>query len=129
MIDRAESVGVYTDGESHDVQHILRRSEGGHTGALDIWQACCEAVAIMCVNLQHAFNPEVILLGGGISDAGAALLDPVRAAHRRLTWTLADDDPRIELAELGNTAGARGAAGWFLHLYNSKRLPRLGGVS
>ena len=63
--------------------------------------------------MQHAFNPERILLGGGVAAAGDALLDPLREKFGDLTWNLIDDQPAIELATLGSDAGAIGAAGWY----------------
>ena len=56
-------------------------------------------------------DPELIVLGGGVSDAGALLLDPARAAFRRqLTGRGYRPEARFALARLGNDAGMIGAA-------------------
>jgi glucokinase len=53
-------------------------------------------------------DPTTIVLGGGLSQAGDALVDPVRAElERRLTWRPA---PALELSALGARAGQLGAA-------------------
>ena len=65
------------------------------------------AAAVSCV-----VNPEVILLGGGVSAAGSALLDPVEAAFRAYAFP-ACAGARFALAQLGNNAGIYGGAALF----------------
>ncbi len=100
-----------------DVADVVAAVEAGDAIAEAVWDEACRAVAIACVNLQHTFNPQRILLGGGVAGARATLLDRVIACFRENTWTLAADAPEIILAQLGNDAGATGAAGWFLHTH------------
>ena len=88
----------------------------------ELWAEACNAIARACVILQHAFNPQVILLGGGMAGASLKLLEPVREDFARMTWRLADDKPEIRLASLGTNAGAIGAAAWFLHLHRLGRV-------
>lgn len=77
-----------------------------------LWQDACEYLAVACVDLQHLVNPRTIVLGGGLAEAGDALLLPVREAFARFRWNLADDYPEITRAVLGYDAGMIGAAGW-----------------
>ncbi len=66
-----------------------------------------EGVASMAALL----DPAVVLVGGGVSSAGALLLDPMRAAMvERLPATGDRRHPRLEAARLGNDAGLVGAA-------------------
>jgi glucokinase len=56
-------------------------------------------------------DPELIVLGGGVADAGRLLLDPAQAAFRRqLTGRGHRPEARFALASLGNDAGIIGAA-------------------
>jgi len=56
-------------------------------------------------------DPELIVLGGGVSEAGALLIDPALAAFRRnLTGRGHRPEARFALASLGNDAGMIGAA-------------------
>ncbi len=55
-------------------------------------------------------DPEVIVLGGGVSKAGSFLLDAVRAALPRYIFYKQMPYARIELATLGSDAGIIGAA-------------------
>ena len=54
-------------------------------------------------------DPDVFVLGGGVSRAGSFLLDPVKAAFRKYAFPAAEET-RFGLAILGNDAGVYGAA-------------------
>ncbi|MFH1109547.1 MAG: ROK family protein [Planctomycetota bacterium] len=75
-----------------------------------VWDEACLYLAVACVDIQHAYNPQRIILGGGLANAGDFLLDAVRARFRERTWTLHDDAPEIVLAQLGPDAGLIGSA-------------------
>jgi glucokinase len=56
-------------------------------------------------------DPELVVLGGGVSEAGTLLIDPALAAFRRqLTGRGHRPEARFALASLGNDAGMIGAA-------------------
>ena len=61
-------------------------------------------------NVVNILDPEVIVLGGGVSKAGAFLLDAIREEFRQ--YVLFNDQPLpgVELAVLGPDAGIIGAA-------------------
>jgi glucokinase len=62
-------------------------------------------------SLAAVLDPGLIVVGGGVSDAGDLLLDPARAAFRAgLTAAGFRPEAEIRLAELGNEAGVIGAA-------------------
>lgn len=61
-------------------------------------------------NLINAFDPEIILLGGGVSAAGDLLLDRVRERMPSMVFFKTMPYARIELARLKNDAGIIGAA-------------------
>jgi len=62
-------------------------------------------------SLTAVLDPAVVVLGGGVSEAGDLLLDPVRA-HFRANLTGRNYRPELEIraARLGNKAGMIGAA-------------------
>ena len=64
-------------------------------------------------NLAVVVNPEVIVIGGGVSKAGAILIDTV-AEHFRENAFYALKDTRFELATLGNDAGIYGCMAMLL---------------
>jgi len=65
-------------------------------------------------NLAVVVNPEVIVIGGGVSKAGAILIDTV-AEHFRENAFYALKDTRFELATLGNDAGIYGCMAMLLN--------------
>jgi glucokinase len=80
-----------------------------------------EAIAALGAGLTvlvNVLNPGVIALGGGVAAAGAALLDPLRAAVRSSAWAPGAEAVRLVPAALGMRAGAVGAA---LHAAEARR--------
>lgn len=99
------------DGGAIDAKLVVEAMGQGDALCMRIWDEACKYLAIACVNIQHAFNPESIVLGGGMAEAGDVLLDPVRRHFAQRTWRLETDRPQIRLATLGYDAGVIGAAG------------------
>ncbi|MBR2046036.1 MAG: ROK family glucokinase [Agathobacter sp.] len=64
-------------------------------------------------NLACVVNPEAIVIGGGVSKAGAILIDTVKE-HFRENAFYALKDTRFELATLGNDAGIYGCVAMIL---------------
>ncbi|TDQ41692.1 ROK family glucokinase [Aureibacillus halotolerans] len=62
----------------------------------------------------NVLNPKVIVIGGGVSKAGDALLRPVRQAFTNAALPLIAESCRIEEALLGNDAGIVGCA-WLVN--------------
>jgi len=58
-------------------------------------------------------DPEVIVLGGGVSKAGSVLLEPIQKYYRQYAF-LPCENTEFRLAKLGNDAGICGAARLFL---------------
>lgn len=93
---------------AYDVSMAAR---DGDEFALKIWDEACYYIAVGCVNVQHAFNPERIVLAGGMSKAGDFLLVRVKKHFKTLYWNLHNDVPDISISVLGDDAGVIGAAG------------------
>ncbi|MDQ1001514.1 glucokinase [Neobacillus niacini] len=64
-------------------------------------------------NIANTLNPEMIVLGGGVSRAGDILLDGVKANFSQFTFSAARESTKLSLATLGNDAGVIGAA-WLI---------------
>jgi glucokinase len=105
-----EKSGLHS-GSRIDAKAISDHARRGDKLCHQLWDEACFHLAIASINIQHAYNSELILLGGGMSDAGDFLLDTVRGHFDRSKWRLHNDFPKIELARLGSDAGLIGAAG------------------
>ncbi|WP_131098102.1 ROK family glucokinase [Streptomonospora litoralis] len=110
---RAERMAELAGGDPEDIQgrEITRAAVEGDEGALACFRAVGEWVGLGLADLAAILDPELFLIGGGVSDAGDILLDPVRESFARhvtgrSTRRLAD----IRIAELGSAAGIVGAA-------------------
>ena len=64
-------------------------------------------------NLLNVFNPDVVVIAGGVTQAGEPLFDPLRAEVRRRAFRPAIDACRIVPGELPGTAGVVGAVATF----------------
>jgi glucokinase-like ROK family protein len=84
-----------------------RRGDGAAVSVLDGW---IYDLAVGMASLTHAFNPDVLLLGGGVSEQGEFLLDRVRAQLEKLVIPSFYKGLRVEAAKLGNDAALLGAA-------------------
>jgi glucokinase len=67
-------------------------------------------LGIGVVSLVNIFNPEVVVIGGGVSAAGDLLLDPARAMVSERALLPGRDAVRLEIARFGPEAGLVGAA-------------------
>ncbi len=64
-------------------------------------------------NLLNILNPDVVVIAGGVTQAGEALFTPLRAEVRRRAFKPAVDACRIVPGELPGTAGVVGAVATF----------------
>jgi glucokinase len=62
------------------------------------------------VNLVNIFNPEMIIVGGGLASMGDLLLNPARQVVRERAFLVSSAAVRIVTTELGHDAGLLGAA-------------------
>ncbi|MFE9658957.1 ROK family protein [Streptomyces sp. NPDC005955] len=77
-----------------------------------VWDRAVDALAAALATVTTLFAPQVVVIGGGLAEAGGLLLDPLRSAvARRLTF---QRRPELVLAALGDMAGCLGAglAAW-----------------
>ena len=77
--------------------------------AADIVEEFAEYLGRALAVFACVADPDVIVLGGGVSKAGQVLVDCVEACYRKYAFS-ACKDTQIKLATLGNDAGICGAA-------------------
>ncbi|MFD1828698.1 ROK family protein [Streptomyces desertarenae] len=81
--------------------------EAGDPRALAVWSDALDALAEGLVTAVTLLDPRVLIVGGGLAEAGETLLAPLREAVRaRLTF---QQFPTIVPAALGDAAGCLGA--------------------
>ncbi len=109
----APRVVELADGDAEAVrgEHVTRAAAEGADGALQIMDQFGWWVALGIANLVAVLDSEVVIIGGGLVEAGSIVMDPVRRAFPDLLFGGAvRPDVPIEQASLGEWAGAIGAA-------------------
>lgn len=110
-IASAAAIGrAYTarTGAPASAAEVVARAVRGDREAADIWADAIDGLADALRIGITLYDPDVIVIGGGLAEARGALLDPLDAAVReRLTFQTM---PNLVRAELGDEAGCLGAA-------------------
>ena len=94
--------------ENLTCKDIFDASAAGDPVAADILESVYARMAEFCANLANAFDPAVIVLGGGVSKAGEVLVEGIKRHFPKYVFHAMADMPFV-LATLGNDAGAYGA--------------------
>jgi len=113
------------DREKLGSKAIRKAAQNGDAHARATWKNWTTDLARGLANVIAFVNPEVIALGGGVSSAGAFMLDPIRPLVEELTTMVPRGTTRLVTALLGNDAGAVGAATMAMRggLYAEERQP------
>jgi glucokinase len=82
----------------------------GDSAALEVLELIGTRLGAACASFVNAFNPQVIVIGGGVMAAGDLLLEPARAVVAARALPPARDEVRIVTAAFGVEAGMVGAA-------------------
>ena len=96
--------------EKINAKLVIDAAKEGDAPALRVFNSFARYLAMTINNLIWAFDPEMIVLGGGLSYAGDFLLDAVTALIPCHQMGKPLPIPPIRLARLGNEAGIIGAA-------------------
>ncbi len=89
---------------------VVEAAAAGDAYAARIWQETLDALACGLTSIVNLFEPELVVLGGGVTLAGHALLDPVRRDVREQAMAPAGRTVEIVTAALGERVGVVGAA-------------------
>ncbi len=99
------------DPEAVRGEHVTEGARRGDTGAIAVLDDYARWVALGIVNLINVLDPEIVVVGGGLAEAADVVLTPIRRWAAELLFSPEHrPPPRIEVAALGEQAGAIGAA-------------------
>jgi len=94
--------------ENIDFQTLFALADAGDRVAGEIREYCLKVWATGAVGLIHAYDPERIVMGGGVMRSATAILPYIQTYVNEHAWT-PWGKVRIVAAQLGNDAGLFGA--------------------
>src|ERR1041384_1023524 len=97
-------------GRFTSTRKLVEAHLAGETEATAIWLRSVHHLAAAITSFINAFDPEVVIIGGGIAQAGPALFETLRQYLDRFEWRPMGHDVPVIAAALGEKAGAIGAA-------------------
>lgn len=92
---------------------VYKAAQNGDRLALEVVRETARLLGAGVANLLNIFNPDVVVLAGGVTQAGDALFEPMRAEVRRRAFKPAVDACRIVPGALQGKAGVVGAIATF----------------
>ena len=109
------AIGNYTlarrsGGRFNSTEELVKAYLAGDAVASRIWLKSVQALARAIASFINCLDPEAVVVGGGVAQAGAALFDPLNRYLDDLEWRPGGHRVRILRGALGEWAGAYGAA-------------------
>ena len=105
----AEAGAPWTNG-----REVFNAAAAGDEKALAVLDEWIYEIAMGITGLVHVFDPETVIIGGGVSAQEDLLVKPLREKILELVQPDFADGLEIKAAELGNNAGMAGAVKYFI---------------
>lgn len=96
-------------GQEVDGRAVTEAALAGDEAAIAVFELIGSRLGVACASFANIFQPDAIVVGGGVIAAGDLLLDPARAEVRTRALRPMNETPILP-ATLGNDAGMIGAA-------------------
>ena len=100
---------LLTEGKSVDGKAVTLAAQAGDATSLEVFDLVGSRLGVALASFANIFEPEVIVVGGGVMAAGDLLLDPARHELEARALRPMNQTP-VVAAELGEDAGMIGAA-------------------
>lgn len=105
-----KNVSARSAGRFPTTKALVTAHLAGDPEATRVWSRSIQALAAGIASLVNALDPEAVIIGGGVADAGEALFGPLRTELARVEWRPGGNAVRLLHAQLGGLAGAYGSA-------------------
>jgi glucokinase len=111
--ENAQVLLALGDGTAEGIEgrHISAAARQGDPVAVDSFRELARWAGAGLADLASLFDPSAFIVGGGVSDEGELVLDPIRKSFRR--WLIGGEwrpHAQVLAAQLGGKAGLVGAA-------------------
>ncbi len=109
-VERYRAAGQQVSPAECSPADLAAAARRGDPVALRLWDDLGIELGAALANIVWIINPDTIVIGGGVGNAGDLILDPVRREIRQRTLALYHERLRVVPAALGNDAGIIGNA-------------------
>lgn len=106
------TVSNRSEGRFSSTQELLHAYRSGDREAERTWIRSVRQLAIGLASITNILSPELIVLGGGITEAGKDLFGPLDEFMEKYEWRAGGNKTRIARAAAGDLSGALGAAAY-----------------
>jgi glucokinase len=89
---------------------VIEAAKANDDLATDIIRNAGMNLGVRVAYLVNLFNPEVVVIGGGVEKAGDIILEPVKSTVKKLAFSEQANMVKIITSSLGEDAVALGAA-------------------
>jgi glucokinase len=103
-----------------DARAVSEAAERGDEGALLILERAGHALGAALASFANVFNPEMIVIGGGLASIGDPLLGPAERAFHAYALPAISETVTITESSLGTRTGIFGAAAIVFHQQNQQ---------
>ncbi len=97
-------------GQFKDTHALLEAYRKGDHFAQWVWLTSVRKLAIAIASISNMISPECVILGGGITEAGAELSEPLERFLSLYEWRPGGNKVEVVKAQFNDMAGAIGAA-------------------
>lgn len=104
------TVGRRSYGRYQTTYELVEGYRQGEPLAALVWLTSVRRLAVAVASLANLFSPDVVILGGGITQAGDALFEPLATFMDLFDWQPAGQKTFVCKAHFDDWAGAIGAA-------------------
>ncbi len=96
--------------ENITIDTVIDAAKSGDTLAVELLEDAAVNMGVRVAYLVNLFNPEIVIIGGGIEKAGSLFLEPLRRTVRKWAFEEPASVVKIISAQLGKDSVALGAA-------------------
>ena len=104
------NVAERTGGRYESTAELVEAVRAGEDSAKEAWERSLRALGVSVASFVNILDPELILIGGGISEAWDQIEGPLKRWMEEFEWRPGGGQVEIRRARLGPMAGAYGAA-------------------
>ena len=96
--------------ETVTAKDLFDAAKAGDHLAVEAVEVLGKYLGLVVANVALTVDPDVFVIGGGVSKAGQVLIDVITKYYHKFAKIIGDNKAKVVLAKLGNDAGIYGAA-------------------